>query len=224
MDNGSWLLRLFQSRLFEMSLAINYLFKSKEPGVLSYIGNRLFTFEEADVDFYLPQLVVLYINHSDVADALHPYFINRCRSCPEFSLQLAWLLNAFCHDASPSSSSSLISCSSSASIPNLKKSHGVKLKNLILSEELKPKQSTYKHINNFTDNLTSLRSTNLTISNGVGSEKIQITGDSPTKTTSCTSNVTVNGTPTLLTIQSILKIIKITVIITAKVKIDQTLM
>ncbi|XP_025018177.1 snake venom serine protease serpentokallikrein-2-like [Tetranychus urticae] len=124
------------------------------------------------------------------------------------SLQLAWLLNAFCHDASPSSSSSLISCSSSASIPkltssasissfssfttrnSLKKSHGVKLKNLILSEELKPKQSTYKHINNFTDNLTSLRSTNLTISNGVGSEKIQITGDSPTKTTSCTSNVT----------------------------------
>ncbi|XP_015791839.1 phosphatidylinositol 4-kinase beta [Tetranychus urticae] len=211
MDNGSWLLRLFQSRLFEMSLAINYLFKSKEPGVLSYIGNRLFTFEEADVDFYLPQLVVLYINHSDIADALHPYFINRCRSCPEFSLQLAWLLNAFCHDASPSSSSSLISCSSSASIPkltssasissfssfttrnSLKKSHGVKLKNLILSEELKPKQSTYNKINNFTDNLTSLRSTNLTISNGVGSEKIKITGDSPTKTTSCTSNVTVNG-------------------------------
>ena len=34
----SWLLRLFQSKLFDMSIAITYLFNSKEPGVQSYIG------------------------------------------------------------------------------------------------------------------------------------------------------------------------------------------
>lgn len=34
----SWLLRLFESRLFDMSIAITYLFKSKEAGVQSYIG------------------------------------------------------------------------------------------------------------------------------------------------------------------------------------------
>ena len=38
----SWLLRLFQSKLFNPALAINYLFIAKEPGVLEYIGNRLF--------------------------------------------------------------------------------------------------------------------------------------------------------------------------------------
>ena len=39
---SSWLLRLFESKLFDMSIAIAYLFNSKEPGVLTYLGNKLF--------------------------------------------------------------------------------------------------------------------------------------------------------------------------------------
>ena len=35
---SSWLLRLFESKLFDMSIAVQYLFNSKEPGVQSYIG------------------------------------------------------------------------------------------------------------------------------------------------------------------------------------------
>ena len=35
----SWLLRLFESKLFDMSIAIQYLFNSKEPGVQTYLGN-----------------------------------------------------------------------------------------------------------------------------------------------------------------------------------------
>lgn len=34
----SWLLRLFESKLFDMSIAISYLFNSKEPGVQTYLG------------------------------------------------------------------------------------------------------------------------------------------------------------------------------------------
>ena len=34
----SWLLRLFESKLFDMSIAITYLFNSKEPGVQTYLG------------------------------------------------------------------------------------------------------------------------------------------------------------------------------------------
>ena len=34
----SWLLRLFESKLFDMSIAIQYLFNSKEPGVQTYLG------------------------------------------------------------------------------------------------------------------------------------------------------------------------------------------
>ena len=36
------LMRLFQSKLFDMSIAIGYLFKSKEADVLAYLGNKLF--------------------------------------------------------------------------------------------------------------------------------------------------------------------------------------
>lgn len=36
----SWLLRLFESKLFDMSLAITYLFNSKEQGVQVYIGKK----------------------------------------------------------------------------------------------------------------------------------------------------------------------------------------
>ena len=39
---GSWLLRLFESKLFDMAIAIAYLYKSKESGVLAYLGNKLF--------------------------------------------------------------------------------------------------------------------------------------------------------------------------------------
>ena len=34
----SWLLRLFESKMFDASMAVHYLFNSKEPGVLSYLG------------------------------------------------------------------------------------------------------------------------------------------------------------------------------------------
>ena len=38
MAKSSWLLRLFESKLFDMSMAIGYLFNSKEQGVQAYIG------------------------------------------------------------------------------------------------------------------------------------------------------------------------------------------
>ena len=50
--------------------------------------------------------------------------VHRCRESVEFSLQCAWLLDAY---------------SSDASLTTQKKSHGTKLKNLILSDELRPK-------------------------------------------------------------------------------------
>lgn len=122
----SWLLRLFESKMFEMSIAITYLFNSKEPGVQTYLGNRMFSFHDSDTDFYLPQLANMYINMNDVAEAIHPYIVSRCRRSVDFSLQCAWLLDAF---------------SSDASIPSRKKSLGTKLKNLILQEEIRPPRS-----------------------------------------------------------------------------------
>lgn len=129
----SWLLRLFESTLFDMSIAMTYLFKSKEPGVLSYIGNRMFTFSDEDVDFYLFQIVTLYMNHCDVAESVHPYLVSRCRESSNFSLRLLWLLNSFYLD----------SHHNSVAVPkpssSRRKSLGARLRNLIVSEELRPK-------------------------------------------------------------------------------------
>lgn len=41
-NSSCLLLRLFESKLFEMSIAMSYLFKSKESGVQAYLGNKLF--------------------------------------------------------------------------------------------------------------------------------------------------------------------------------------
>ena len=41
-QQGSWLLRLFESKLFDIPMAISYLYTSKESGVLAYLGNKLF--------------------------------------------------------------------------------------------------------------------------------------------------------------------------------------
>lgn len=71
------LLRLLESKMFDVTMAIPYLFQSKEPGVQSYIANKMFSFPDADVDFYLPQLVCMYIQMHDVAEAIHPYLVHR---------------------------------------------------------------------------------------------------------------------------------------------------
>ncbi|XP_075884989.1 phosphatidylinositol 4-kinase beta isoform X4 [Nelusetta ayraudi] len=120
----SWLLRLFESKLFDVSMAISYLHKSKEPGVQAYIGNRLFSFAHEEVDFYLPQLLNMYIHmDEDVGDAIKPYVVHRCRQSISFSLQCAWLLGAY---------------SSDMHISTQRHSRGTKLRKLILSDELKP--------------------------------------------------------------------------------------
>lgn len=71
------LLRLLESEVCDVSIAVLYLFNSKEPGVQSYIANKMFSFDDVTVDFYLPQLVCMYIQMQDVAEVLHPYFLYR---------------------------------------------------------------------------------------------------------------------------------------------------
>ena len=69
----SWLLRLFESKLFDSSMAMTYMFNCKEPGVLEYIANKLFSFDECEVDFYLPQLINMYIMMHAVAEVTTNY-------------------------------------------------------------------------------------------------------------------------------------------------------
>lgn len=126
----SWLLRLFESELFNMNIAITYLFNSKESGVLSYLGNRMFTFPPDDVDFFLPQLIVLYIHNNNIADAIHPYLIHRCRHSVYASTKCIWLLNAFCPETQTSTITPMLHSRKNKSL-------GHRLRKSILNEEFR---------------------------------------------------------------------------------------
>ena len=91
----SGLLRFFESPVFNIHFAVHYLFYSKEPGVLSFIGNKIFSFPNSEVDLYIPQLILMYIQIDDLADVLDPYLVYRCRQSADFSLKCSWLLEAY---------------------------------------------------------------------------------------------------------------------------------
>lgn len=66
----------------------------------------------------------MYVQHHEVAEVIHPYLVHRCRASVDFSLQCAWLLEAYNpvnHEPA-----------------KRHRNHGAKLKNLIVSGELIP--------------------------------------------------------------------------------------
>lgn len=95
----SGLLRFFESPIFNIHFAVHYLFYSKEPGVLSFIGNKIFSFANNEVDLYTPQLILMYIQMDELAEVLDPYLVYRCRKSVDFSLKCAWLLDAYNYNA-----------------------------------------------------------------------------------------------------------------------------
>ncbi|KAI4895295.1 hypothetical protein NFI96_011135, partial [Prochilodus magdalenae] len=164
----SWLLRLFESKLFDISMAISYLYNSKEPGVQAYIGNRLFSFRNEDVDFYLPQLLNMYIHmDEDVGDAIKPYVVHRCRQSINFSLQCAWLLGAY---------------SSDMHISTQRHSRGTKLRKLILSDELKPASQRIRKERSKSDATVSI-SLSSNLKRTASNPKVESNQDEPVRLT-----------------------------------------
>ncbi|CAG5094279.1 Oidioi.mRNA.OKI2018_I69.XSR.g13415.t1.cds [Oikopleura dioica] len=95
--------RLFASELFDANIAIHYLFKSKEVGILQFLGNRLFDLPPAELDFYLPQLLILYLyTEEDTRKCIHPFLVKRCKENIDFALNCALLLGSV-NDSLPQS-------------------------------------------------------------------------------------------------------------------------
>lgn len=105
-SDESGLLRFFESPVFNIHFAVHYLFYSKEPGVLSFIGNKIFSFPAAEVDFFIPQLILMYIQIDEIADVLDPYLVHRCQESADFSLKCTWLLESYNFNAEDCLSSS----------------------------------------------------------------------------------------------------------------------
>jgi phosphatidylinositol 4-kinase B len=157
-STSSWLLRFFESKHFDMSICISYLFNTKEPGVQTYLCNRLFTLPSDEVDFYLPQLLNIYIycsnnvsNEHLMADLLNNYFRSRCSDRVkgvDFSLRCSWLLDAYIND-----NARLATTNSTNKTENRIRrglNNAIKLYRLIISEKLRPNIPSSKTNNNST--------------------------------------------------------------------------
>ncbi|XP_055687027.1 phosphatidylinositol 4-kinase beta [Lutzomyia longipalpis] len=119
------LLRFFESPVFNIHFAVHYLFYSKEPGVLSFIGNKIFSFTDTEVDLYIPQLILMYIQIDELAEVLDPYLVYRCRKSADFSIKCSWLLEAYNYNVDAGNGSG---------------ANSAKLSQLFLLKELYPKK------------------------------------------------------------------------------------
>lgn len=124
----SGLLRFFESPVFNIHFAVHYLFYSKEPGVLSFIGNKIFSFPDLEVDLYIPQMIIMYMQIEELSEVLDPYLVYRCRRSVDFSLKCVWLLEAYNFNNDMSSSGNSIR------------------KHLSLLKELYPKRERRQHL------------------------------------------------------------------------------
>ena len=147
-----------------MSVAISYLFNTKEPGVQTYLCNRLFTFTNKDVDFYLPQLLNIYIyccndnNEQLIADMLNAYFRSRC-SCRQtgidFSIRCSWLLDAHINDNAKLATRAKESKKIRRGLNN-----AIKLYRLIINERLRPLATVNANENGHNANKSNVNSKN----------------------------------------------------------------
>jgi hypothetical protein len=71
------LLRLFDSTVCTVSIVISYLFSSKEPIVQQFLGKKLFDYPHDELDFYLPQLINMYIHIQSISSVIHDYITTR---------------------------------------------------------------------------------------------------------------------------------------------------
>lgn len=71
------LLRLFDSTVCTVSIIIAYLFSSKEPIVQQFLGRKLFDYPQEELDFYLPQLINMYIHIQSISTVIHEYITTR---------------------------------------------------------------------------------------------------------------------------------------------------
>ncbi|KAF1745785.1 hypothetical protein GCK72_022232 [Caenorhabditis remanei] len=113
-DRQSWTIRLLSSDSFDASMAVEYLNSIQDKPSLTFLGKRLFDLPEKDLDFYLPQLMYLYVTKVDAASVSHAYIEERHKNDAQFTVLCIWLLNCFTRN-----------------VPNKYENHALMLKSLL---------------------------------------------------------------------------------------------
>lgn len=95
-------LRLFESEWFNMSMAVAYLHQYPDEDVQRYLCMRMKAFDSQTIEFWMPQIIALYLNQSlsakkvDLARDSHLFnwIVNRCTRYVKFSLVTWWWLTS----------------------------------------------------------------------------------------------------------------------------------
>nr|CDS30932.1 phosphatidylinositol 4 kinase beta [Hymenolepis microstoma] len=116
----SSLFKLIDSSVFNCHFALFYLFKPSHTEVWEYLAKRLFDFRTSEVDFYFPQILILFQRSDEGNRCLLPYLSYRVRSSLRFATQLAWLLDTHQVSSAKSSHSKINSSASTNALHSLK--------------------------------------------------------------------------------------------------------
>ncbi|CAG9323471.1 unnamed protein product [Blepharisma stoltei] len=100
MSSDGSLLRFFNSEYFTLEHLLYYLHKREEPGIRSFLVNKLYTFPLEDISFYIPQLMNLIIERQDSED-LERFFLESSIKSHDFAIKFYWFLNGALNDEIP---------------------------------------------------------------------------------------------------------------------------
>lgn len=100
MLNEGSLLRLFNYEGFTLEMLLEYLYKRSTAGVASYLINKLYDYPPTQIEFYIPQLLLLYFNKPIYAD-LGRLLLKASISSHSFALTLHFTLTAYTGDCLP---------------------------------------------------------------------------------------------------------------------------
>lgn len=99
--NDGSLLRLFRSSYFDPWMAFLYIYRHPQTGVVDYISNHMYSFEDADIEFYLPQLCHLLIHMLPEQSSLERFLVDKCLQSSHFALKATWWLRSYLEEADP---------------------------------------------------------------------------------------------------------------------------
>eukprot|EP00037_Helgoeca_nana_P025453 m.278604 g.278604 ORF g.278604 m.278604 type:complete len:831 (+) comp26952_c0_seq1:557-3049(+) len=105
-------LRLFESTWFNMAMAISYLWKYRaDDEVQQYICERMKLFDSRTIEFWLPQIIAIYVNLPTqsalemplIDTPLAHFIVERSSRYIRFATVTCWWLEAMCEDEGDSS-------------------------------------------------------------------------------------------------------------------------
>ena len=100
MSNDGSLLRLFNYEGFTLEMLLEYLHKRESPGITSYLINKLYDYPLSQIEFYIPQMLLLYFNKPSCSE-LEKLLLKASIDLHSFALTLHFNLTAYSGDCSP---------------------------------------------------------------------------------------------------------------------------